>query len=371
MHFQACAYCDHPNPVGTNFCNHCGAALHLKPCRRCGAVAVARARHCPACRSDFPHRPTISVDIPWATAGVASSRAAPPGAVPHVAGSEGTYSRPDVSQLAASAQALAETQRLIEKASSRVLPAQPPPELVLSTGGRDEQGSPHAAAIGREQDWARPVSGPRHRQLLLDDVLLAEEAATAEDSEGVASARPAATARHAPMVFLSLLGLVAAIALLYLVQYAGESSSGTIREIASPHKLLVPAAARPVEAAAPIDAAVEHTGTPDQAAAHGTLPAAAGEAGATGSRAEPAAADGPAPRTWMPPGAPSAAPLATPLEVPKDDAAGVTAAVASELPAASQPAAALPPSPAPLPGAGACRPELRALNLCGKVNQRL
>ncbi len=66
MLFRACAYCDHPNPVGTNFCNDCGAALHLQPCRQCGAVSVVKARHCPSCKSPFPERPLIDVSIPWA-----------------------------------------------------------------------------------------------------------------------------------------------------------------------------------------------------------------------------------------------------------------------------------------------------------------
>lgn len=66
MLFRACAYCDHPNPVGTNFCNDCGAALHLQPCRQCGAVSVIKARHCPSCKSPFPERPLIDVSIPWA-----------------------------------------------------------------------------------------------------------------------------------------------------------------------------------------------------------------------------------------------------------------------------------------------------------------
>ena len=66
MLFRACAYCDHPNPVGTNFCNDCGAALHLQPCRQCGAVSVIKARHCPSCKAPFPERPLIDVSIPWA-----------------------------------------------------------------------------------------------------------------------------------------------------------------------------------------------------------------------------------------------------------------------------------------------------------------
>lgn len=78
MLFRACAYCDHPNPVGTNFCNDCGAALHLQPCRQCGAVSVVKARHCPSCKSPFPERPLIDVSIPWA--------GEPPGQPGHFAG---------------------------------------------------------------------------------------------------------------------------------------------------------------------------------------------------------------------------------------------------------------------------------------------
>ena len=69
MLFQACAYCSHPNPLGTNFCNDCGAALHLQPCRRCGAVSVATATICRSCKQPFPERPVIDVAIPWAGAG--------------------------------------------------------------------------------------------------------------------------------------------------------------------------------------------------------------------------------------------------------------------------------------------------------------
>ena len=81
MQFQACSYCDHPNAVGMNYCNDCGGALHLKPCRSCGAVVRNETPQCPACHSEFPVKPIIDVDIPWATRGNgwrASSSASPP-----------------------------------------------------------------------------------------------------------------------------------------------------------------------------------------------------------------------------------------------------------------------------------------------------
>jgi hypothetical protein len=74
MLFQACAYCAHPNPLGTNFCNDCGAALHLQPCRKCGAVSVATASSCRSCKQPFPERPVIDVAIPWAGAAGADPR---------------------------------------------------------------------------------------------------------------------------------------------------------------------------------------------------------------------------------------------------------------------------------------------------------
>lgn len=87
MLFRACAYCDHPNPVGTNFCNDCGAALHLQPCRQCGAVSVIKARNCPSCKAPFPERPLIDVSIPWAgepaSKQIRTTRSlTPPGSVP-------------------------------------------------------------------------------------------------------------------------------------------------------------------------------------------------------------------------------------------------------------------------------------------------
>ena len=126
MQFQACAYCDHPNPAGTDFCNDCGAALHLKPCRACGAEATASTRHCPACAALFPSRPMIEVDIPWAVrhtallSGPSCSGAATPSAraLPTIgAGS-------DVKRVTAATQASAKTREVIGRASMGASPGE-------------------------------------------------------------------------------------------------------------------------------------------------------------------------------------------------------------------------------------------------------
>lgn len=71
MLFQACAYCDHPNPISTSSCQACGSALHLQPCRQCGVVSLARARTCPGCQTPFPERPVFDVPFPLPAATVA------------------------------------------------------------------------------------------------------------------------------------------------------------------------------------------------------------------------------------------------------------------------------------------------------------
>jgi hypothetical protein len=125
MQFQACAYCAHPNPVGTNYCNDCGAALHLKPCRACGAVAVAKAKQCPACKAEFPARPTINVDIPWAVpnAPQVSGHAASALPAPRAPARADLNLGAGEEELSlATTRAFAATQRLIEKASTRPMP---------------------------------------------------------------------------------------------------------------------------------------------------------------------------------------------------------------------------------------------------------
>jgi hypothetical protein len=49
-----CPYCDHLSPVGSKFCNDCGAALHLRPCPHCGSVNdVTLNTHCSRCNGDL------------------------------------------------------------------------------------------------------------------------------------------------------------------------------------------------------------------------------------------------------------------------------------------------------------------------------
>ena len=312
MQFQACAYCDHPNPVGTNFCNHCGAALHIKPCRNCGAVAAANAHACPACHFEFPNRPTINVDMPWVTAGAAGVGAA--AVAPADAEAGATSAMPvmpkavTAGKLAASAEAHAATQRLIEKASSRRMPNESAPELVLPDG-RGELGSASSGPAGRAPGRGTPALVPQHSPDPLADALFVEEAATLDSTDADEDTEPAAVVRFGPMIFLSLLGLVAAVALVYLLRYAGDGATGPVREITSPHRLLLPAA--------------------------------------------PTAAPGPA---WSGTDAPTATPIEGPEEVTETSAVDTRQL---------EPAAPVTP-----PAAGDCRAELRALNLCGKVSQR-
>ena len=140
MQFQACAYCDHPNPVGTNYCSDCGAALHLKPCRQCGAVAVAKTRHCPACKAEFPVRPTINVDGPWAFPGSnpTSNALSAGAALPQVRSVSASAS--DAERLSAATRAFAATQELIEKAGTGAMPKPAWGELRLPRQSVDDAG---------------------------------------------------------------------------------------------------------------------------------------------------------------------------------------------------------------------------------------
>lgn len=51
---RMCAFCDHRNPAGANFCNNCAAPLHLKPCRQCDAVNHQTATNCYKCGAAGP-----------------------------------------------------------------------------------------------------------------------------------------------------------------------------------------------------------------------------------------------------------------------------------------------------------------------------
>jgi hypothetical protein len=221
----------------------------------------------------------------------------------------------DATGLAATAEALAETQRLIEKASSRSLPPDHQPELVFpgyrSSRRRERRGAGDGLAEAGPDTATRASSAP----MPLSDIFLAEEPAALQVRIGEAD-EPLARARWAPLVFLSLLGLMAAVALIYLVRYAGDSGTGATREIASPHRLLLPATSWPAAATTVEELPVEMVADPVAPAA-GAFQALA---------------------TDEPAGGPEALP-------------GTSAAIP---PAAS--------------AAGNCRRELRALNLCGKVN---
>lgn len=49
-----CPYCQHANKRGARYCADCGAALHLKPCPKCGKVDDVTATQCVNCRTAFP-----------------------------------------------------------------------------------------------------------------------------------------------------------------------------------------------------------------------------------------------------------------------------------------------------------------------------
>jgi hypothetical protein len=359
MQFQACAYCDHPNPVGTNYCNDCGAALHVKSCRSCGTVAVANASHCPACRAPFPVRPTINVDIPWAvpsrpsTLGGRSARLAAP--------EDGGASLPlkADAQLAAATEALAETRNLIEKASLRALPrALPDPTPLARRNGSRTQ--PQRFDPATRQPGAVSPLPPQETRL---------RPGPAPDSDF----EPRALHRARPLVLVTLLGLAASVALLYLVQFAGSETADVTHQVGSPYKLLLRSAGttpsvpvEPVLSEAPASAAqhllppVPATPAPVSAVATVPAPPAPAETAAT-SPAAPVSAPLSAPQSAPPsvslpapatvPGttAPEAlrAPVAAP-ETPPEHSAG-----AADKAVAPAPAAAATPAADPAPAAAA------------------
>lgn len=49
---RLCAFCEHRNPAGANFCNDCGSPLHLKPCNQCAAVNDQAATCCYQCGAE-------------------------------------------------------------------------------------------------------------------------------------------------------------------------------------------------------------------------------------------------------------------------------------------------------------------------------
>lgn len=59
-----CPYCDHVSPVGSKFCNDCGAALHLRPCPHCGSVNdITLNTHCSRCNGDLGLSPAAAEPI--------------------------------------------------------------------------------------------------------------------------------------------------------------------------------------------------------------------------------------------------------------------------------------------------------------------
>lgn len=393
MQFQACAYCNHPNPVGTNYCNDCGAALHLKPCRHCGAVAVAKASHCPACKAPFPTRPTIEVDIPWAVPG--DPRASPAPALPTA---PVTLAGPsDDEDLDTASPAFVATRRLIEKASERASESAGDKALVLPPPG-------HGPA-GRAPGSFRPApTGPGR------DAVAAARLGTVDVVPAPIRAEHAlqsgSTQRQrsqlAPMVVLSVVGLVIVVALLFLFDYAGERTRDTVREIASPRKILQPGASSPplqaadpvpqttdpmpqtagiVAAPAAVDAAAGEAAARAQPGSQqtGAVTAAATATASAAAGAAPDAADaaGAMPGAALPdPSPPSSTSTPAIMKQPDLLPAGATrpaddeATTAARAAASSGTVTAAEPAQAPrsdAPNADACRPELQALGLCGKV----
>ena len=51
---RLCAFCDHRNPPGSNYCNDCAAPLHLKPCGHCNATNEHFAAYCHECGGAYP-----------------------------------------------------------------------------------------------------------------------------------------------------------------------------------------------------------------------------------------------------------------------------------------------------------------------------
>ncbi|MGE0310981.1 MAG: zinc ribbon domain-containing protein [Lautropia sp.] len=425
MLFQACAYCDHPNPVGTNFCNDCGAALHLKPCRRCGAVTVAKASHCPSCNAAFAPRPVMDLDIPWAAG--RGQPVAPPGrldarqgephplpGLPLQRAGDATRLPPDATA-GVSEEALEATRRLIEKASLRERhvggdvdgdgPAtltrselvMPPPRAPSPPGGK----TPPATADRGTADTAARAAGP-------SVVHAAARAGVpiAPPARGQIIALeppvPAGGRRLRPGIVLTALVVVAFAAIAVLL-------SGLFGERAAPPSTVgrvTPAAAQP----APTD--TPPSGAPD---ARPVAPASAARAGSSAAARETEGADeaqdtslgagnaagagtggvasGGAERIAKPAAArpaPSPDPTSTPVRpaaeavptpVPSANRAPSTAAPAAEAPVTEAPVTEAPQAAAPAakapgadasatptpPAAPACPPALQALSLCDKL----
>jgi hypothetical protein len=382
MQFQACAYCDHPNPVGTNYCNDCGAALHLKPCRHCGAIAAAQARHCPACQAAFPVRPMVDVDIPWA---VPADRPPVAGNVHGPSNARPTGGSRPVADADDASPALLATRRLIEKAAERANEPAEAKALVLpprfdrtrEDRGHDLPGterSDHPAMRADPLD-AMPAKAP------IELAILAPRPAAA----------PSRRSHIAPVIVLSALGLVIAVALLFLIDYAAMRDR--VREVASPLKILHPG----VAVSTPEAGTAATTGSTDVAPAvstdttgngqvpGGALPTGAGAGAAATAATSSMAAPPPttaATSSHETIAAPPASPV--PATTPAAAAAQPDATPASAVAPASSttppptmstmdslPMAGAPAQVDPAPGAvpvepAACRTELQALGLCSK-----
>lgn len=69
---ETCPFCEHNNLADSKFCNHCGGALHLVPCPRCGAVSDVTATSCYQCHGRLPGRGDTALTV------VPQTDAAPP-----------------------------------------------------------------------------------------------------------------------------------------------------------------------------------------------------------------------------------------------------------------------------------------------------
>lgn len=55
-----CSFCQHANPADARYCNECGGALQLKPCKRCDAINALDATQCHHCGADFTRLPSTA-----------------------------------------------------------------------------------------------------------------------------------------------------------------------------------------------------------------------------------------------------------------------------------------------------------------------
>src|SRR2546430_17664144 len=90
---RVCAFCDHHNPAGANFCNDCGSPLHLKPCNQCDAVNHEAATNCYKCGAECPALFTTPETTPVLPA---ADPTTPPLATPGDVGVPATVTRPPV-----------------------------------------------------------------------------------------------------------------------------------------------------------------------------------------------------------------------------------------------------------------------------------